>query len=141
MHNSAGHEDSGTIIKTLDEDMQKFMEDMAKYIRDNPQEDVVVMITADHGKQPVTFTHSHEGFMENKLPFHLMFANKSLIARLNAHDNLLHNTKRLISRYDWYMTMRHLMTAPYGFVQPDSEYYEAIRNFTDSSNTISLLSE
>jgi len=36
MHNSAGHEDSGTIIKTLDEDMQKFIEDMAKYIRDNP---------------------------------------------------------------------------------------------------------
>ena len=123
MHNSAGHESSGSIIKTLDEDMQKFIADMAKYIRDNPQEDIVVMLTSDHGKGIDNHAHSHEGTIENKLPFHLMFANKSLIARFNAQDNLLHNTKRLISRYDWYMTMRHLMTAPYGFVSPQSEYY------------------
>mmetsp|Transcript_22712 Transcript_22712/g.22462 ORF Transcript_22712/g.22462 Transcript_22712/m.22462 type:complete len:302 (+) Transcript_22712:375-1280(+) len=81
--------------------------------------------------------------MENLLPFSFLIANKELIAKLGSetHEVLQHNTNRLVGKLDWYLTLKHLATAPYGNLDINSKVYQEWKKLTNSENAISLLME
>ena len=141
IHISTGHEHSGTVIKTADEDLKNTLEKML--LTNNPNEDFVLMIAADHGLHVGNWDQAYEGFVENQLPLHLLITNNQLLHRLgpDTMERLKHNSKRLVTRYDWYLTFRHLSTVPYGRLSADSELYNLWKLKTENSNAVSLLLE
>ena len=56
------------------------------------------MIGADHGR--MIKKTSKEAMGEVILPFQFIISNKSFIQRIDAHQNLMHNTQRLVTRFD-----------------------------------------
>ena len=65
---------------------------------DHEQEDAVLMIGADHGR--MTQRTTREAMLEIDLPFQFIISNKAFIQRVRAHENLSHNTQRLVTRFD-----------------------------------------
>ena len=53
----------------------------------------------------------------------------------------MHNTKRLVSRPDWYVTLKHLAVLPYGNLNTSSSDYKEFIEESDSLNAVSLLLE
>lgn len=140
-HLSPGHDRGGTVIKTADGDAKAFLEKMMLENLKNSNEDMIIFLTSDHGKHSTEWDKNYEGFLENQLPLHLVIANQGLIERLQANSRLIHNSKRLVSRLDWHVTLQHLATVPYGRLEPDSPLYKAWKLRTDSPKAISLFLE
>ena len=140
-HISIGHEWSGLNIRTLDKNLVEFFTDFFK--ENNADEDFVLMITGDHGRAITEWDLYIEGLMENELPIHLLITNKNTINRfgLKAHENLRYNSKRLVSRSDWYVTLKHLAIFPYGNLDISSDTYKAFKNESLSMNAASLFLE
>jgi hypothetical protein len=140
VHLSPGHEETGTVIRTADEDLRDFFATMLEAAK-NKDEDIVVMLASDHGKHSNEWDKTSEGYLENQLPMHLFIANRDLVQRLNADDTLIHNSFRLVTRYDWHLTFKHLSLVPYGALSHHSAWYQALKNRSDTPNAISLLLE
>ncbi|CAG9326941.1 unnamed protein product [Blepharisma stoltei] len=140
IHLSQAHEYAGTIIKIVDDDLKEFLEDTLKYYNEK-EEDLVIMLVGDHGKHVEPYDTYPEGYVENQLPFHILITNKELVNKMSADEFLKHNTQRLVSRFDWYMTLKHLATVPYGSLKPNSDLYLTWRSMTDSNHSLSLFSE
>lgn len=142
VHCSKSHESTGTIIKIVDNDLKQFINETLDYYS-KIDEDVMIMILGDHGKHVEPYDTYPEGNTENQLPFHYLIANKDLLVRMgDSTDSIIkHNTKRLVSRLDWHMTLKHLSTVPYGNLSPKSELYKTWKSMTDSNKSISLLLE
>jgi len=141
VHLSPGHEKSGTVIRTADEDTKQFLKKLLDKQRSRPEEDFVLVLAADHGKHSNEWDKSHEGFLENQLPLHLVFASTALISRLHAHSLLTHNAQRLVSRLDWYLSFRHMATFPYGQLHPNSSLYAVWKQRSDSPHAVSVFLE
>ena len=141
-HISVGHEWWGIFIKTLDQDFIPFFEEFFNYY-DNVDENFVLMISGDHGRSISEWDLSIEGLMESELPVHMLITNKGLMNKFGkgTHENLLHNTKRLVSRADWHVTLKHLALIPYGNIDISSETYENFKSESISNNSISLFLE
>ena len=141
-HISVGHEWSGLYIKTLDKDMKSFLEEFFEYYEHN-DEDFVLMIAGDHGRGIQEWDLNIEGFMENELPLHMVITSKRLISRFgnNTHQIMQHNTNRLISRSDWYVTLKHLAITPYGNFDINSETYKRFKSNSISDKSISVFLE
>jgi len=142
IHLSPGHESSGTVIRTADLDSKNFLEEVFEYYFKN-SEDFVLMFASDHGKHSREWDKSAEGYLENQLPLHLLVANKDFIQKHGEETDatLKHNTKRLVGRLDWHLTLKHLAVSPYGLLPMDSYLYYKWKNQTDSSKAVSLLLE
>ncbi|CAG9334947.1 unnamed protein product [Blepharisma stoltei] len=142
MHILAGHEGTGSVIKTVDEDLLKFVKQMLEFHRDN-NEDIAFIVGADHGLHVGPWDKIEEGLMENLLPFSFLISNKELIAKLGpeTHEILQHNTNRLIGKLDWHLTLKHLAAAPYGNLDTNSKAYKEWKKSTNSENAISLIME
>ena len=143
VHLTTAHEPTGTLIRTADKDVKNFISEILNYYK-HKEEDVVLMVASDHGKRLKELDKAIEGYLENQLPFHLLFANKELMERLGgieADSNLKHNTKRLVSRLDWHMTFKHLALSPYEEVTTNSSTYKDWKSLTDSENARSLFLE
>jgi hypothetical protein len=139
IHISVAHEDTNTVYKTVDDDMKGFLEKFFEYYNNN-DEDFVLMIAGDHGKG-VKDKNYQELTLELVQPLHLMIANQGLINRIGAHEILMHNTERLVSRFDWHVTLKHLALLPYGNIDINSDTYLKFKGDTDSKNAVSLLLE
>ena len=141
-HISVGHEWSGFYIKTLDKDFIPFFDEFFNYY-DNADEDFVLLISGDHGRSIWEWDTYLEGFMESELPIQLIITNKELISKFGkeTHENLLHNTKRLVSRGDWHVTLKHLALIPYGNIDISSDTYENFKSESISNNSLSLFLE
>jgi hypothetical protein len=140
VHLSPGHEESGTVIRTADEDTMEFFQTMLQAAA-NRFEDLVIMMASDHGKHPAEWDKTVEGYLENQLPMHLVIANRGLLQKLNADDALITNSFRLVSRYDWHLTFRQLSLAPYGCLSVESAWYQALKHRSDSPHAGSLMME
>ena len=129
VHLSPGHEDTGTVIKTADPDIKEFIESMFRTHKEN-NEDLVLMIASDHGKHTKEWDQTIEGYVENQLAFHFVFANQDLIRRMGPEtDSILkHNSKRLNGRLDWYLSFKHLAFLPYGNLNALSPVYDDWKN-------------
>jgi Protein of unknown function (DUF229) len=139
-HITTAHEKSGTIIKTVDEDLLELLKDILETYEES-NEDIVFIMAGDHGKHVSETDIEKEGWLENMLPGHIVIANKNLIQRLKSHKILEHNTKKLVSRSDWFLTLKHLSIVPYGNIFEHSELYNSWKKITDSNHAVSLLLE
>ncbi|CAG9321643.1 unnamed protein product [Blepharisma stoltei] len=143
VHLSPAHESTGTVIRTVDDDLKDFFIDLLYFLYEHPEEDFVIHLMSDHGKHSKEWDKHTEGYKENQLPMHIMITNKELIARLGSDtDSILkHNTKRLVSRFDWYITFKHIALNPYGNLLISSELYKEWKTLPDTQNGVSLLLE
>ena len=139
-HITTAHEKSGTIIKTVDDDLVKFFKDTLEFY-EGIDEDVFFIVAGDHGKHVSERDIVKPGWLENMLPGHIVIASKDLIEKLKADETLKHNTKRLVSRPDWHLTMKQLSTSPYGQLPKDSSLYTHWKKLAETDYSVSLLME
>ena len=126
----------------MDKDLKESLKEFFEFYENN-DEDFVLMITADHGKT-IENDVFEEGVLERIQPLHLVIANQGLINRIgkDTHEILKHNTERLVGRFDWYVTLKHLAVLPYGNLDVESSTYKNFVYNTDSNNNaVSLLLE
>ncbi|OMJ85695.1 hypothetical protein SteCoe_12970 [Stentor coeruleus] len=140
IHITTAHEKSGTIIKTVDDDLHNFLQTVLKQYNDN-NEDIVLILGGDHGKHVSETDFIREGWLENMLPAQIIITNKNFVQKMNAEKNLNLNVKRLISRPDWHLTLKHLSTSPYGLLKKDSNLYKHWKTTTETDNIISIFME
>lgn len=133
----SGHEDSGTVVGTLDQDLADVIEALLA-----SKDDIVLMLMADHGMRYGEWFKVLDGSHEHKLPMLFMVASTSLLRRVpNSLDTLTHNTNRLVSKLDLYKTLKHLGNLPYNTAytvnSQDYRYYW----YTSALDSVSLLIE
>jgi hypothetical protein len=103
------HEDSGTVISSLDQDLAKFLK---KFLQGN--DPTVIFLMADHGPRYGDWKKTFEGFQEHKLPMLFMIWPTDLLKQIPYSFNILdYNTNRLVTKFDLHMTLRHLSHIPY----------------------------
>ncbi|OMJ65528.1 hypothetical protein SteCoe_38054 [Stentor coeruleus] len=136
IHIEVAHEFSGTRLSLSDKDIQIFFEKtLQKYT--NSTEDLFILFAGDHGRYK-TETVSLFGRGERSLPFHFVISNKDFIERNNFHKNLDINSRRMLSRYDWHKTLKHLANSPYTKITTESQEYKEIET---EYKSLSLLIE
>jgi len=140
VHLSPGHERSGTVIRTADEDLKEFLATLTQAAESATGEDTVILVGSDHGRH-VAPEDLYEATVENLLPAQMMIVSKELMKRLGKDTSTLLslNSKRLVSRYDWHLTLRHLSTLPYGQLQSNSALYTSWQSQSPAPLPISLL--
>lgn len=141
VHITTAHEKSGTIIKTVDDDLHQFLQSVLKQYNANKNEDIVLVLGGDHGKHVSETDYIREGWLENMLPSQMIISNKNFVQKMKMEKILNINKGRLISRPDWHLTLKHLSTSPYGFLRKDSNLYKHWKTTTDTDNTISIFME
>ena len=141
-HLSIGHEGTGTHIEYMNEGFKNFLSNFFNYYRES-DEDFVLMISGDHGRGLEEWDSNFEGIFEQELPIHLLITNERIMKKFGkeAHENLIHNTKRLVTRSDWHTTLKHLALIPYGNLELGSETYEKFQNDSVSNKGVSLFLE
>lgn len=140
IHLSPGHERSGTVIRTADDDLKEFLATLTQTAEAATEEDIVILVGSDHGRH-VAPQEMYEATVENLLPAQMVIVNKELMRRIGKDTSTLLslNSKRLVSRYDWHLTLRHLSTLPYGRLQPSSALYTSWQSTSPAPLAISLL--
>jgi hypothetical protein len=102
-HFTAAHEASGQHAQTLDADLADYL---AKYIEKyNSTHEIVVLINGDHGMRYGGFMTETESNQEFKLPACFIIASKTFLKKINARENLLHNSFRLSTKTDLRQSM------------------------------------
>ncbi|CAG9312431.1 unnamed protein product [Blepharisma stoltei] len=126
MHLSAGHEDTGLVVRTVDPDLVYLLNEIFSYFSQNTDEDFAILLGSDHGRHVGNWDITKEGQYENKLPFQFLFTNSDLIKKMGPRtDSILQtNTKRLAGKFDWHLTLKHLATVPYGRLSISSHMYQ-----------------
>lgn len=142
MHTSIAHENTGLMIKTLDDDLKEGIESLINFYKET-KEDFLIVLAGDHGRRVQEWDRTIEGIYENKHPFHLLITKQSIIKRLGkeTHEILTHNTERLVSRYDWYLSMQHLAMFPYTRISPNSSKYQSLKSYLPTSSAVSVFLE
>lgn len=142
LHSSIAHENTGTIIKTLDKDLHEHLNELIRVYKDN-QEDFFIVIAGDHGRKVGEWDWTDEGIFENKHPFHLIITKKSIIREMgeSTHTNIIHNTERLVGRFDWYVSLKQLAHFPYETLNKDSSSYVSYKNSVPTNNAVSVFLE
>ena len=139
-HITTAHEKSGTIIRTVDEDLLEFLIILLKFYSEI-DEDIVFILGGDHGKHVSETDIIKPGFIENMTPGQIVIANKPLIQRLEADEVLRHNSQKLVSRPDWHLTLQHLSLAPYGKLDKNSRLYQNWKKASETDHVVSVLLE
>ena len=139
-HITTAHEKSGTIIKTVDEDLLLFFTSLLKFYSEI-DEDVFFILAGDHGKHVSETDIIKPGFIENMTPGQIIIANKPLIQKLEADEILRHNRQKLVSRPDWHLTLQHLSLVPYGKLDKNSRLYQNWKKSSETDHVVSVLLE
>ena len=120
-----GHEGTGEVVLTLDQDLAEFFEHMKDTGELNK---TVLILTSDHGSHMGPYYMSGGmGEFEQKLPLLLMTFPQWFLSKYpEFRPSLLAHEQALISHYDTHWTIRHLATLPEFGGDPCN--YEADRN-------------
>ena len=116
----AGHEDSGTVAETLDDDLVEFLGRVL-----NTKDELVVFLMADHGMRYGEWLKVLDGSHEHKLPSLFLIASTSLLKDVPfSMATLQHNTERLVSKFDLHKTLAFLGELPYyrGWAERNSTF-------------------
>lgn len=117
----AGHEDSGTVAETLDDDLVEFLRKVL-----DTKDELVMFLMADHGMRYGEWFKVLDGSHEHKLPSLFMIASTSLLRDIPfSIATLQHNTERLVSKVDLHKTLAYIGELPY------------YRGWTDLNSTFS----
>eukprot|EP00762_Andalucia_godoyi_P005639 ANDGO_06450.mRNA.1 hypothetical protein ACA1_203060 len=103
-----GHEGTGEVIKSIDEDVADFLEELLKR---KAFDDSVVVIVSDHGQHMSLpwAVQMHQARLENAFPALFMSIPRSLaVQKADASRNLLENQHRLVSGYDVFATLKSI---------------------------------
>lgn len=105
----AGHEDSGTVVETLDSDLTDFLQKLLQ-----TKDELVLFMMGDHGMRYGEWFKVLDGSHEHKLPMLFTVVSTSLLRDIpNSMDTLDHNTLRLVSKLDLHNTAKYLGDIPY----------------------------
>ncbi|CAG9325561.1 unnamed protein product [Blepharisma stoltei] len=108
MHIDTAHEETGTVVSTIDLDLKHFLQDFT--IRD---EDYVLFLMGDQGMRCGQWFKSIDGSHEHKLPFLFIITKDSVLNNIpTGSAALLHNSNRLLSKFDFHTTLQHLGNYP-----------------------------
>jgi hypothetical protein len=122
-HITTGHEATGTHISTLDQDLTDFLKDYLALAASQNSE-VAIFIQGDHGMRYGEWYKSNDAFQEHRLPAFFFLLSDSLLKRVeHSYDVLDYNTRRMVSKLDLHLTLKHLAAMPY--------YYDIDRTGTD----------
>ena len=113
------HEDSGTVVSTLDQDLADFLAEVLR-----TKDRIILFLLADHGPRYGNRKKTLEGAQEHKLPLLMTVSSTSLLEEIPySYDILEHNTKRLVSKFDIHKTLRHIAHLPYQRAFSRTSYY------------------
>ena len=112
VHISAAHEDSGN-VKTVDADLLEFLQNTLKRFN-NTNEDLVLLLISDHGRSANKLTFKPEGYYDHKLPMNYIVMNKELEEVTGSRKHLLHNSDKLMGKFDINLSLKTIAMAPYG---------------------------
>lgn len=116
---NTAHENTGKVIETLDQDTADFLAD---FLENHLDKDVLVMLTGDHGMRYGEWFKTVDGSHEHRLPLGMFIASRSLLDKHpSSIDTLTHNSNRLTSKLDLYVTVRHLID-PDGITRDSQKY-------------------
>lgn len=131
-----GHEDTGTVIETLDDDLVGFLKKLL-----DTEDEIVLFLMGDHGMRYGEWFKVLDGSHEHKLPALFIVASTSLLRSIpNSMDTLEHNSNRLVSKHDFHRTLKHLAHLPYStdYTRHSVEY----KSWTvEGTHAVSLLLE
>ena len=97
MHLDAAHETSGQHGATLDEDLTRFLR---KALRKQNQ-NVVIILEADHGMRFGDWWSSEEASIEWRLPAFFFILPRSIVGQVpGSYKKLIHNSRRLTTKID-----------------------------------------
>ena len=103
------HEDSGTVISSLDDDLVEFLKKLFM-----TQDNVFLFILADHGPRYGNWKKTLDGREEHKLPALFFIGPTQFLKKVPESFSMLsYNTRRLVSKVDLFMTLQHITLLPY----------------------------
>lgn len=140
LHLITGHEHTGSIIKSADFSLKTFLENQLKWHKEN-NEDFAIFIASDHGQNNDFAIRNEDENLVVHHPITFLLANKGLIQKIgpNTHKNLIHNSRRLVGKLDWHLTLKHLAIVPY--YNLSTGLYNSWKERTNISKAISLFHE
>jgi hypothetical protein len=101
IHLNTAHEGSGTVIKTLDDDLVEFLTNLM-----NRKEKTVLFLMGDHGMRYGSWFTKMDGSHEHRLPLLIMYQSKELArTQPDSPIYLRHNMNRLTSKFDLHTTL------------------------------------
>ncbi|CAG9325546.1 unnamed protein product [Blepharisma stoltei] len=139
MHLISAHEVTGSVVQAMDNDLSRFFEEIMNFHIDK-NEDLAIFLVSDHGNHMGPWDRYEEGTVENLSPFTFFITNKQFLSKVNknSHEIILHNTQRLVGKYDIYLTLQQLALLPYG---NPSDQYKNWKNEIKINSVVSLLYE
>lgn len=141
-HFSGGTSIYGSTSNIWDRDLKETLQNIVS-IYENSREDFMIMLVSDQGQQINNNKYFEEASSESISPVHIIFTKKSLIDRLGPEtDSILkHNTQKLISRFDWYLSLLHLAYAPYGGLEANANIYKEMKGKVQNEKAVSVFME
>ncbi|CAG9328374.1 unnamed protein product [Blepharisma stoltei] len=129
IHFSHGHEWTGSVIRSIDEDFVAFIKDVLEYYANN-HEDLVLVLASDHGIHLGSWDSIEEGRIENLLPYSFVITNKEILEKIgkDTHEILSHNTQHITSKFDMHLTLKYMANVPYEIIEKDSPKYIELKN-------------
>ena len=100
---NTAHEETCTRIKTLDDPLKSFLKWV---LEENKAEETFIVLMGDHGRYFKAVTL--DSYMEKYLPGHFIIASKSFVDRVGIDRSLKINQDKILTRFDWYETLRFL---------------------------------
>ncbi|OMJ84461.1 hypothetical protein SteCoe_14415 [Stentor coeruleus] len=141
-HFSAGISIHGTSSNIWDQGLKEAIQNIVS-IYENSNEDFMIMLVSDQGQKIDQYKYVEEALSESISPVHIIFTKRSLINRLGPEtdDILKHNSQKLISRFDWYLSLLHLAYAPYEGIEVNSNIYKEMKSKTQNEKAVSVFLE
>ncbi|OMJ78542.1 hypothetical protein SteCoe_21603 [Stentor coeruleus] len=112
VHTMAAHENTGN-VQTIDHDLPQFLEYILE-LHNNKEEDLLIYLMSDHGRGQKDLYFSLKGYFDHRQVINYIILNKELEKSLNSQENLSHNQKHLLGRYDINLSLKSLAHHPYG---------------------------
>ena len=137
VHLDAAHENTGN-IQTVDEELRDFIKSLTGLFQKR-NENFMIYIMSDHGFKFEKLMFDVRSFIENTSPLAYLLISQEVEQKLNARENLLHNSQMLTGRYDLNLMLKYLAHYPYDM--PDKSYFEEIKKSYKVESAINLLTE
>ena len=100
---NTAHEETCTRIKTLDDPLKLYLKWL---LEENKAEETFIVLMGDHGRYYKAVTL--DSYMEKYLPGHFVIASKSFVDRVGIDEAFKTNQDKILTRFDWYETLRFL---------------------------------
>ncbi|GMS80429.1 hypothetical protein PENTCL1PPCAC_2604, partial [Pristionchus entomophagus] len=112
MHHCVYSHDDINLIGLIDEDLTSWLRSMSE---DGLLDDTILIVMADHGHRFAKLRETHQGQMEERLPFYSFTLPKELRATEEGekmYNNLKVNKDRLSSPFDIHQTLHDIIQFP-----------------------------